>query len=85
LPPEISNIRFDTIISTEVIEHLYDPGKYLDIIEQVLQSNGGGELILSTPYHGYFKNLLIALHGKTDDHFSPLWDGGHIKFGPIKH
>jgi 2-polyprenyl-6-hydroxyphenyl methylase/3-demethylubiquinone-9 3-methyltransferase len=40
----------------------------------------GGIGVISTPYHGYIKNLLIALTGKYDRHWSPLWDGGHIKF-----
>jgi hypothetical protein len=42
--------------------------------------NGGGELIISCPYHGYLKNLVMALAGKFDNHFTVLWDGGHIKF-----
>jgi 2-polyprenyl-6-hydroxyphenyl methylase/3-demethylubiquinone-9 3-methyltransferase len=37
-------------------------------------------LILSTPYHGYLKNLALAASGKMDGHFTVLWDGGHIKF-----
>ena len=40
----------------------------------------GGEIIISTPYHGYLKNLALALSGKLDAHFTALWDGGHIKF-----
>jgi hypothetical protein len=39
-----------------------------------------GHLVLTTPYHGYLKNLLIAALGKSDSHFDPLLDGGHIKF-----
>ena len=35
---------------------------------------------MSTPYHGYLKNLALAITGKMDAHFGPLWDGGHIKF-----
>ena len=35
---------------------------------------------MSTPYHGYLKNLALAMTGKLDGHFSVLWDGGHIKF-----
>ena len=42
--------------------------------------NGGGRFILTTPYHGYLKNLSIALAGKADRHYSALWEGGHIKF-----
>ena len=37
-------------------------------------------LIISTPYHGYFKNLIICLLNKFDSHFNPLWNYGHIKF-----
>lgn len=40
----------------------------------------GGELIVTTPYHGYLKNLALALRGNFDKHFTTLWDGGHIKF-----
>jgi len=80
LPTELSSIRFDTIISTEVIEHLYDPRKYLAFCKKVLEKNGGGELVISTPYHGYLKNCVIAISGTLDNHFTALWDGGHIKF-----
>lgn len=80
LPVELQDIRFDTIISTEVIEHLYNPRKYIEFCKNVLMQNGGGEIILSTPYHGYLKNLVMAASGKLDDHFTVLWDGGHIKF-----
>ena len=38
------------------------------------------KIIISTPYHGFIKNLLILLTGKFNKHFSPLWEDGHIKF-----
>ena len=38
------------------------------------------EHLHSPPYHGYLKNLSIALAGKADRHYSALWEGGHIKF-----
>lgn len=79
LPTSFSLLHFDTIIATEVIEHLYDPRKFVDFCKGILLENGGGEIILSTPYHGYVKNLFLALLGKWDRHADPLWDGGHIK------
>lgn len=79
LPDEISNLEFDVVISTEVIEHIYAPGSYLNMIRNCLDKNGG-EVIISTPYHGYLKNLVLAITGKMDAHFTVLWDGGHIKF-----
>lgn len=80
LPIPLQDKKIKAIISTEVIEHLYDPRGFITFIKKILLNNGGGELILSTPYHGYLKNLIIALIGKWDSHASPLWDGGHIKF-----
>jgi len=80
LPWDLKSISFNTIISTEVIEHLYAPKEYLDFCKKILDKNGGGELILTTPYHGYLKNLMLAISGKMDKHFTALRDGGHIKF-----
>lgn len=79
LPENFKNIAFNTIISTEVIEHLYDPRRYIRFCKNVLKKNGGGEIILTTPYHGYLKNIFLSIAGKWDQHANPLWDGGHIK------
>ncbi|NHA04958.1 class I SAM-dependent methyltransferase [Mucilaginibacter sp. HC2] len=83
LPQQISHLPFDTIVSTEVIEHLYDPYLFISLCRDIL-SKTNGELILSTPYHGYLKNLFISLFNKWDTHISPLWQGGHIKFWSFK-
>ena len=69
---------WDVVVSTEVIEHLYAPRSFIDRVRPLLAP--GGALILSTPYHGYLKNLALALTGALDRHFTALWDGGHIKF-----
>lgn len=68
---------FDLVVSTEVVEHLYDPRLYARGCFAALKP--GGRLVMSTPYHGYLKNLAIALLGRWDAHANPLWDGGHIK------
>lgn len=76
----LSNLNeppFDLIVSTEVVEHLYDPRSYAKGCFIALRS--GGRFILSTPYHGYLKNLVLSLLDKWDSHANPLWDGGHIK------
>jgi 2-polyprenyl-3-methyl-5-hydroxy-6-metoxy-1,4-benzoquinol methylase len=78
LPDGLQNLFFDTIISTEVIEHLYDPEGFIDFCKRVLNHNG--EIIITTPYHGYLKNLALSLTNKWDAHHGPLWHGGHIKF-----
>ena len=69
---------FDLVVSTEVIEHLYAPGPFLRGCFAALRP--GGRLILSTPYHGWLKNVLIAASGKFDDHVHPGVQGGHVKF-----
>lgn len=69
---------FPVVISLEVVEHVYAPRSYAAGLHDVLDP--GGTAILSTPYHGYLKNLALALTGRLDAHFTALWDHGHIKF-----
>lgn len=69
---------FDAVVSTEVIEHLFLP-HLLPIYASTMIRNDG-YLIVTTPYHGYLKNLAIAILGKWDNHHTTLWPGGHIKF-----
>jgi 2-polyprenyl-6-hydroxyphenyl methylase/3-demethylubiquinone-9 3-methyltransferase len=69
---------WDIVISSEVVEHLYNPRLFAENLFKMIKP--GGYLVISTPYHGYMKNLAIASIGKFDNHFTALWDGGHIKF-----
>lgn len=69
---------FDAVVSTEVVEHLFSP-HLLPIFARALL-NKGGTLIVSTPYHGFWKNLALSLFNKWDHHHTALWHGGHIKF-----
>ncbi|MEX2281559.1 MAG: class I SAM-dependent methyltransferase [Gemmatimonadota bacterium] len=77
-PGALADRKFDAVIATEVIEHLYEPGALLRFATAVLKP--AGHVILSTPYHGYLKNIAIAMLGKWDRHHAPNWDGGHVKF-----
>lgn len=77
-PEILKEDGFDVVVSTEVIEHIFLPRALPRFAAKVLKS--GGHLILTTPYHGYLKNLVLAVSGKMDKHFTVLWDGGHIKF-----
>lgn len=74
--------RFPVVLSLEVVEHVYFPRRYAATVFDLLEP--GGLAIISTPYHGYLKNLALAVSGKMDAHFTALWDYGHIKFWSVK-
>jgi 2-polyprenyl-6-hydroxyphenyl methylase/3-demethylubiquinone-9 3-methyltransferase len=69
---------FDFVCSTEVVEHLYAPHELARYCFDALKP--GGTLAISTPYHGYWKNLALSLTNAWDKHHTALWRGGHIKF-----
>lgn len=73
--------RFPVVMSLEVVEHVYAPRHYAQTLFDLVEP--GGYAIISTPYHGYLKNLALAVTGKMDRHFTALWDHGHIKFWSI--
>jgi 2-polyprenyl-6-hydroxyphenyl methylase/3-demethylubiquinone-9 3-methyltransferase len=70
--------KFPLLVSLEVVEHVYSPRAYARCVYDLLEP--GGVALISTPYHGYLKNLFLAITGKMDSHFTALWDHGHIKF-----
>lgn len=70
--------EFDAVVSLEVIEHLFDPAKLAQFARARLKDDG--RLMLTTPYHGYVKNLAMAITNKWDFHHHPCRFGGHIKF-----
>lgn len=69
---------FPLVVSLEVIEHCMEPRLLAQTFLKLIAPGGVG--FLSTPYHGYLKNLALAISGKMDRHFTALWDGGHVKF-----
>ena len=73
--------QFPVLLSLEVVEHVYAPRHYARTAYSLLSP--GGTAIISTPYHGYWKNLALALSGKMDRHFTALWDHGQIKFWSV--
>jgi len=65
----------DFIFSSEVIEHIYDTENTFSEIARILKP--GGKLLITTPYHGLIKNLLITVLN-FNKHFNPT--GPHIRF-----
>ncbi len=70
------------IDASEVVEHVFLPRQYARTLFDLIEP--GGIAVLSTPYHGYLKNLVMALTGTLDKHFDVLHDYGHIKFWSVK-
>ena len=65
----------DFIFCSEVIEHMNDIGNAFREMSRVLKK--GGKVLITTPYHGTVKDVIIALF-----HFEEHYDvkGPHIRF-----
>jgi 2-polyprenyl-3-methyl-5-hydroxy-6-metoxy-1,4-benzoquinol methylase len=66
---------FDVCFCTEVIEHLLDVAGFVREVYRVLAKDG--LFVITTPYHGWIKNLLV-ISMNFDVHFDPV--GEHIRF-----
>jgi 2-polyprenyl-3-methyl-5-hydroxy-6-metoxy-1,4-benzoquinol methylase len=75
--PPFGRDSFDAIICIEVLEHLYSPKTFAARAMEALKP--GGIAIISTPYWGYLKNVVLAVTNRMDRVLTPLWEGGHIK------
>jgi 2-polyprenyl-6-hydroxyphenyl methylase/3-demethylubiquinone-9 3-methyltransferase len=53
--------EFDLTVSLEVVEHLYSPKTFAKTLFSLTKP--GGVCVVSTPYHGYLKNLALAVSG----------------------
>jgi 2-polyprenyl-3-methyl-5-hydroxy-6-metoxy-1,4-benzoquinol methylase len=70
--------KYDVVISVEVIEHLLLPRQLFNRAKEALKPDG--YLIVTTPFHGFWKNIALALTNSFDKHWHPLRDHGHVKF-----
>lgn len=74
-PLPFPDATFDAIWFGETLAHLFDGHFALSEFNRVLTPTG--RLILTTPYHGFVKNLAIVLFS-FDEHFYP--DNYRIRF-----
>ena len=74
-PFPFADESFEVVWCSEVMEHLFNPLFAMQEMHRILKS--GGRLLVTVPYHGVFKNLLITLF-RWDEHFSP--SNPHIRF-----
>ncbi len=66
---------FDVCFCSEVLEHIFDVQGVIREVHRLLHAEG--LFILTVPYHGWVKNLLIITFG-FERHFEPT--SGHIRF-----
>lgn len=66
---------FDFIIASDVLEHVYDTEKTFSELKRILKK--GGNILITVPYHGLVKNLIISLF-----YFEFIFDpySPHIRF-----
>lgn len=65
--PNLSKLlkeKFDVIVASEIIEHLSNPGLFLDNIKLCLKKNG--TLVLTTPNAQYIKHYLSSWSHSID-------------------
>jgi len=70
--------RFELVLSLEVVQHCVNPRRVARALFDLVEP--GGIAIVSVTYHGYLKNLALAVTGRLDAHLNALWDSGPVKF-----
>ena len=81
-PAELMLKKFDVVIASEIIEHLFHPDIFLKKLKPLL--NTGGKIIITTPNFLFWKNRLKILFGKFEYASEGLLDFGHIRFFTVK-
>lgn len=86
LSPIVKEQKFDVIIAGELIEHLSNPGIFLDVVRPFLKEEG--ELIITTPNPFHYLNPLFVLIKRPlashTDHVA-WYDAETIKTLAIRH
>lgn len=77
-PEDLRQIKFDKIIVSEVLEHLFYPEKLLENLKNQLKE--GGEIIITVPNLLFWKNRLKIFFGNFNYTEQGLMDRGHIHF-----
>lgn len=73
------NNTFSLIYCSEVLEHIFDTHFVLSEFNRILKLNG--LFILTVPYHGLIKNIIISFRNYKE-HYNPYIS--HIRFFTLK-
>ena len=78
LPVELREEKFDVVVLSDIIEHVYDPMALLINVKTFLKEDG--ELLLSVPNVASWATRLNLLFGRWEYTISGVLDRGHIRF-----
>ncbi len=80
LPLPYPDEYFDTVVTLDVIEHIFDPVGFLVEIRRVLMP--GGLLVVSTPNIRKLQRMLTLIRGRFPrTSYDPVgYDGGHLHY-----
>lgn len=81
-PKEMMERKFDLIVASEVLEHLFDPAAFLRKATDILSPNG--KIIITIPNFLFWKKRLKLIRGIFYYEEKGLWDSGHIRFFTVK-
>lgn len=76
-PSELTTQRFDLVLCSEVIEHIFSPEELVIHIKQLLVD--GGSAIITTPNVLFWKNRLKMFFGTFRYEERGILDFGHIR------
>jgi ubiquinone/menaquinone biosynthesis C-methylase UbiE len=75
----LKNKSVDFITALDVVEHVYNTELLFEEFARILKR--GGKIIITTPYYGFIKNLMIVLFG-FEKIFDPMTP--HIRFFTVR-
>uniref|UniRef100_UPI0028A18B45 glycosyltransferase n=1 Tax=Candidatus Igneacidithiobacillus taiwanensis TaxID=1945924 RepID=UPI0028A18B45 len=78
LPRSLLKQRYDIIVCADVLEHLRDPGRLLQLLQTVLQPTG--KILISIPNIGHIGIILELLGGDFHYRHEGLLDETHLRF-----
>jgi methionine biosynthesis protein MetW len=79
-PAPYSDNTFDTVVTLDVIEHMFDPIRFIRELHRILRP--GGHLVLSTPNIRKIQRVLTLIRGRFPrTSYDPVgFDGGHLHY-----
>ena len=69
---------FDAVVAIDVVDHVARPRRFVETALDALRR--GGLLVVTTTYHGYAKNLALALAGRFDRRWEANSESGRLRF-----